>query len=83
MNSRDSLSGSAAPVASEDTYHLQIEDLGQEGDGIGYIDGFVIIVPETGLGDWVTVEIEEVHDTFAVATVVDESTVGERGMRLR
>jgi predicted RNA-binding protein with TRAM domain len=57
--------------------------LGREGDGIGYVNGFVIIVPGTGIGDWVTVEIDEVHDTFAVASVTDEFMVGETGSRLR
>lgn len=84
MSSREPHSrSSTAPVDRGDTYHIQIEELGQEGDGIGYISGFVIIVPGTGLGDWVTVEIDEVHDTFAVASVTDESMVGESGTRLR
>lgn len=83
MSSRDSQSkASAAPVDPGDTHHIQTEELGREGDGIGYVNGFVIIVPGTGLGDWVTVEIDNVHDTFAVASVTDESTVGETGTRL-
>ena len=61
------------PVDSGETYRLQIEELGNEGDSIGYIDGFVIFVPDAELGDWVTVEIEAVHETFARAAVVEES----------
>lgn len=84
MSSREPRPGSStAPVESGESHHIQIEELGREGDGIGYVNGFVIIVPGTGLGDWVTVELDEVHDTFAVASVVDESTVGETGTRLR
>ena len=61
------------PVNLSETYRLQIEALGNEGDSVGYIEGFVVFVPDAALGDWVTVEIEAVHETFARATVVEES----------
>lgn len=78
MTPHDHRSGSStAPVEPGETYHLQIEDLGREGDGIGYLKGFVIIVPGTGLGDWVTVTIETVHDTFAIASTAEEATIGD------
>jgi predicted RNA-binding protein with TRAM domain len=74
MSFKESHSGSSlAPVKRGETYHLQIEDRGREGDAIGYIDGFVIFVADATLDGWVTVEIQEVHETFAVATVADES----------
>lgn len=66
------------PVNPGETYRLQIEELGNEGDSVGYIEGFVIFVPDAELGDWVTVEIEAVHETFAQATVVEESAGGVR-----
>ena len=51
MGSREPGSGSEqAPVEPGDTFFLQIEELGQEGDGVGYVEGFVIIVPGVGLG---------------------------------
>lgn len=60
-----------APVDEGETYHVEIEELGQEGDGIGYVDGFVIFVPDTELTESVDVEIETVRDSFAVGTVVE------------
>lgn len=66
------------PVEPGETHHLQIEEYGSEGDGIGYVDGFVIVVPDAALGAWVTVEIETVHETFAIAAVVDEASSGSR-----
>lgn len=67
-----------APVEPGETHHIQIEEYGSEGDGIGYVDGFVIVVPDAALGAWVTVEIETVHETFAIAAVADESSSGSR-----
>ena len=61
------------PVNPGETYRLQIKALGNEGDSVGYIEGVVIFVPEAELGDWVTVEIEAVHETFTRAAVVEES----------
>ena len=74
MSSKEPHSGpSLAPVTRGETYHLHIEDRGREGDSIGYIDGFVIFVADATLGGWVTVEIQDVHETFAVATITDET----------
>ena len=61
------------PVEKGDTYHIEIEELGREGDGIGYVEEFVVIVPEAALGESVTVEVERVEDSFAMARSLDES----------
>jgi predicted RNA-binding protein with TRAM domain len=61
-----------SPVNTGDRCHLHVEEFGKKGDGIGYIDGFVIVIPDAVIGQWVTVEIDEVHETFALATVVEE-----------
>lgn len=57
-----------APVETGDSYHVEISELGKEGDGVGYIEDFVLIVPDATLGETVTVEVERVEDTFAVAS---------------
>lgn len=54
------------PVASGDYIDVEIQTLGEEGDGLAWHDGFVIIVPGTTPGDEVVVEIERVQDTFAI-----------------
>lgn len=75
MGSKDPHSGSStAPVKRGETHHIQIEDRGREGDGIGYVDGFVIFVGNATLDGWVTVEIQELHETFAVASVIEGRT---------
>lgn len=60
------------PVEVGDRREVEIENLGDQGDGIARVDrGYVVIVPGTQVGDRVTVEIEEIHTNFAIASVVE------------
>jgi predicted RNA-binding protein with TRAM domain len=63
------------PVAEGDRRTVEIENLGDQGDGIARVErGYVVIVPDTDVGDEVTIEIEDLHPNFAMASVVkDES----------
>lgn len=60
------------PVELGEKRRIRITQFGREGDGIGHVNGFVIVVPEAGIGQRVTVEIEAVHDNFAIASVVED-----------
>ncbi|OYR81860.1 deoxyribonuclease, partial [Halorubrum sp. E3] len=47
---------------------------GDQGDGIAKVErGYVVIVPETSVGDRVTVEIQQVRENVAFADVVDDT----------
>jgi predicted RNA-binding protein with TRAM domain len=60
------------PVAEGETRTVEIEDLGDQGDGLTRVDrGFVVIVPDTELGERVRIEIEDVRDTVAFGEVVE------------
>lgn len=60
------------PVDVGDLREVEIENLGDQGDGIARVDrGYVVIVPDTEVGDRVTVEIEDIHTNFAIASVVE------------
>ncbi|NIS29662.1 MAG: TRAM domain-containing protein [Actinobacteria bacterium] len=60
------------PVEVGDVREVEIENLGDQGDGIARVDrGYVVIVPDTEVGDRVTVEIEDIHTNFAIASVVE------------
>ncbi|KOX93317.1 TRAM domain-containing protein [Halorubrum tropicale] len=62
------------PVSEGETREVDIESIGDRGDGIAKVDrGYVVIVPDTDLGETVTVEIEQVQDNVAFATVVDRN----------
>lgn len=60
------------PVDAGDVVNVEVETLGDQGDGIARVGpGYVIIVPETEVGDRVSVRIEEANENVAFAEVVD------------
>lgn len=64
------------PVDEGDVVDVEIEDLGDQGDGIARVGpGYVVIVPETSPGERVSVEITEARDTVAFAEVVERHDV--------
>ena len=65
---------SGPPVDVGDRRRVEIEDIGEQGDGIARVErGYVIIVPETKQDDYVTVEIAEVKPNVAFSEVVERS----------
>lgn len=64
--------GSEPPVHEGDTVEVEIEDIGEQGDGLARIGpGYIVFVPDTAIGDRVTVEIREVRENFAFGEVVE------------
>ena len=64
------------PVEQGDLEEVTIEDMGDQGDGIARIDGYVVIVPNTDVGETVTVRIKDVNTDYAYAVIEDAKTVG-------
>jgi predicted RNA-binding protein with TRAM domain len=60
----------AAPVSAGQQYDVKIEDIAKQGDGIARIQGFIIFVPGTKVGDEVKIEVQTVKRNFAVGSVV-------------
>ncbi|WP_407356365.1 TRAM domain-containing protein [Methanolobus sp. WCC5] len=60
---------SSAPVEAGKSYDVTIEDIAREGDGIARVSGFVIFVPETKVGDEVSVKVTKVLSKFAFGEV--------------
>ena len=54
-----------APVETGETYDVTIEDIAREGDGIGRVEGFVVFIPDTSVGDEVTIKVTKVLRKFA------------------
>jgi len=52
-------------VTEGQVYDVTITDIGERGDGIGKIDGLVIIVPDTNPGETVKVRITRVERKVA------------------
>ncbi len=61
----------SVPVEEGEVYDVTIEDLARQGDGIARVEGFVIFVPGTKVGDEVQIKVERVLPKFAFATVVE------------
>lgn len=61
----------SAPVTAGENYEVSIDDLAREGDGIARVEGFVIFVPGTKVGDKVTIKVNKVMRKFAVAEKVE------------
>jgi predicted RNA-binding protein with TRAM domain len=62
------------PVEEGEIWYVEIEDLGKQGDGIARVErGYVIIVPDSEVGERVKIEITEVKSNFAVGEIIEES----------
>lgn len=60
------------PVKEGEVREVEIEDVGDQGDGLARIDGgYVVIVPNTDIGDSVTVRITEARENVAFADVIE------------
>jgi predicted RNA-binding protein with TRAM domain len=61
------------PVEPGELRYVEIEDIGKQGDGIARVErGYVIIVPDTEIGERVKIEVVEVKSNFAVGEVIEE-----------
>ncbi|WP_407357205.1 TRAM domain-containing protein [Methanolobus sp. WCC5] len=60
---------STAPVEAGLNYDVTIEDIAREGDGIARVSGFVVFVPNTEVGDEVTIKVNKVLSKFAFGEV--------------
>ncbi|OYR60113.1 deoxyribonuclease [Halorubrum ezzemoulense] len=62
------------PVTEGEHRDVEIKHLVDQGDGIAKVEhGYVVIVPNTNVGDCVTVEIQQVRENVAFAAVVDHT----------
>jgi predicted RNA-binding protein with TRAM domain len=55
------------PVKENQDVEVVIDDIGSRGDGIAKIEGYLIFVPRSKIGERVKVKIRSVGEKFAVA----------------
>jgi predicted RNA-binding protein with TRAM domain len=58
------------PVEEGKEYTVTITDVGSQGDGVAKINGFIVFVPETKVGQTVKVKVVRVMNKSAFARVV-------------
>lgn len=56
-----------APVGMGEEHEVTVEEMSRRGDGIAKIQGFVIFVPGTKVGDRVKIRITRVSSRYATA----------------
>ncbi|WP_135306432.1 TRAM domain-containing protein [Haloarcula amylovorans] len=60
------------PVKEGETRRVEIEDIGEQGDGVARVErGYVVIVPDTEVGERVAAEIQTVTENVAFAEVTE------------
>lgn len=74
LSTQRSSSTETPPVEEGDVLDVEIEDVGDQGDGIARVGpGYVVIVPDTKLGERVSVRISETRENVAFADVIERS----------
>jgi predicted RNA-binding protein with TRAM domain len=61
------------PVEVGKEYNVTISDTSRRGEGIAKIDGFVIFVPGTKLGQNLRIKVTQVSERFASGQVVQST----------
>src|ERR1022692_4602614 len=62
------------PVEVGKEYNVTISDTSRRGEGIANIDGFVIFVPGTRMGQSARIKVTQVSERFANGQVVEQSS---------
>jgi len=62
------------PVEVGKEYNVTISDTSRRGEGIAKIDGFVIFVPGTRMGQSTRIKVTQVSERFANGQVVEGSS---------
>ncbi len=60
------------PVVQDETYEVTITSVGDKGDGIAKIKGFIVIVPGAKKGDYVKIKVTKVLEKVSFAKVLEK-----------
>lgn len=66
--------GKVAPVKEGEELDVKVEGVGEKGDGIARVDGFVLFIPGVREGDEVRVKVTKVLSKVGFAEVVGSSS---------
>ncbi|PIN73503.1 hypothetical protein COV20_04745 [Candidatus Woesearchaeota archaeon CG10_big_fil_rev_8_21_14_0_10_45_16] len=62
----------SAPVNAGENYDVWINSVGEKGDGIARVKGFVLFVPGVSKGDFVRIKVTKVLEKVGFAEVVQK-----------
>jgi len=60
------------PVKVDEEYEVDVTEISQRGDGIARMDGLVVFVPNTKIGEHVRIRITRISRKFAEAELVEK-----------
>jgi len=66
------MNGNDAPVKEGEEHKVSIKAVGEKGDGIARVGGFVLFVPGVKKGDYVKIKITKVLQNVGFAEVVEK-----------
>ena len=61
-----------APVKAGEVYEVEIKSVGEKGDGIARVNGFVLFVPGVKKGNYVKIKITKVLPKVGFAEVIEK-----------
>ncbi len=65
------------PVKEGQEYDVEIEGIGEKGDGIAKVNGYVIVIPNVKKGDKVRVKVNAVRGKVSFGEVIGEAQGSE------
>jgi len=74
---------SEVPVKAGESYDVWINTVGEKGDGIARVKGFVLFVPNVQTGDYVRIRVTKVLQKVGFAEVVQQLEKPDRVERPR
>lgn len=72
MRQRSNAPSGAPPVAEGETYTGFVDSVGEKGDGLVRIRGFVVFVPGVQKGDYVKIKISKVLPKLSFGELVEK-----------
>ncbi len=66
---RSPVIASAKPVEEGKEYEVDVKEISRRGEGIARVEGFVVFVPNTKVGDRVKIRVTKITARFASAIV--------------
>lgn len=75
---KNKFDGMPIPVMEGDVKEVTIESIGEKGDGIAKIKGFVIVVPKATRGEKVWIKITAIRGRVGFATLLEDQGGVER-----
>jgi predicted RNA-binding protein with TRAM domain len=66
------------PVTIGAEYEVDIKEMSQRGDGIARVEGFVVFVPQSKIGDHVRIRVTRISSKFAEAELIERQKHEEK-----